>query len=261
VQREWQLKYDAAEAEQRLELDAQLESGILAQSNAEYLEKAALAAELFDDSTGFHVYRVGSMSREVGKAKGMDPHTCLLLEIGARQHDIGKGLIPESILNKPGKFTPEERAIMETHAAEGARLIREAGGGLPQMHIAEEIAHFHHEKFDGTGYPNKLKGTQIPLSARITAISDVFDALTHRRCYKEAWTLTDSLAEIKRGRGTHFDPELTDIFLAVVPTLIRETGDLESYLAAPAANSKFIKDRASINRELRGEEGVFDVRR
>lgn len=261
VQREWQLKYDAAEAEQRLELDAQLESGILAQSNAEYLEKAALAAELFDDSTGFHVYRVGSMSREVGKAKGMDPHTCLLLEIGARQHDIGKGLIPESILNKPGKFTPEERAIMETHAAEGARLIREAGGGLPQMHIAEEIAHFHHEKYDGTGYPNKLKGTQIPLSARITAISDVFDALTHRRCYKEAWTLTDSLAEIKRGRGTHFDPELTDIFLAVVPTLIRETGDLESYLAAPAANSKFIKDRASINRELRGEEGVFDVRR
>ena len=150
---------------------------------------------------------------------------------------------------------------METHAAEGARLIREAGGGLPQMHVAEEIAHFHHEKFDGTGYPLKLKGTQIPLSARVAAIADVFDALTHRRCYKEAWTLTDSLAEIQRGRGTHFDPELVDIFMAVVPKLIRETGDLEAYLAAPAANSKFIKDRAAINRELRGEDGVFDVRR
>jgi putative two-component system response regulator len=261
VQREWQLRYDAAEAEQRLELDAQLASGILAQSNAEYLEKAALAAELFDDATGYHVYRVGSMTREVAKAKGMDPHTCLLVEIAARQHDIGKVLVPESILNKPGRFTPEERAIMETHAAEGARLIREAGGGLPQMHIAEEIAHFHHEKYDGTGYPNKLKGTQIPLSARICALSDVFDALTHRRCYKEAWTITDALAEIQRGRGTHFDPELTDMFLALVPKLIRETGDLETFLAAPGANSKFIKDRAAINRELRGEDGVFDVRR
>ncbi|HQR21609.1 MAG TPA: HD domain-containing phosphohydrolase [Burkholderiaceae bacterium] len=261
VQREWQQRYDAAEAEQRLELDAQLASGILAQSNAEYLEKAALAAELFDDSTGFHVYRVGTMSSELAKAKGMDPHTRLLLEIAARQHDMGKLVVPESILNKPGRFTPEERAIMETHAAEGARLIREAGGGLPQMHIAEEIAHFHHEKFDGTGYPLKLKGSQIPLSARIVALADVFDALTHRRCYKEAWTITDALAEIKRGRGTHFDPELTDIFLGLVPKLIRETGDMESYLAAPGLNSKFIKDRAAINRELRGDDGVFDVRR
>ena len=93
-----------------------------------------------------------------------------------------------AILNKPGRFTPDERTIMETHAAEGARLIREMTTGGAQMHIAEEIAHFHHEKYDGSGYPNKLKGNQIPLSARITALSDVFDALTHRRCYKEAWT-------------------------------------------------------------------------
>jgi response regulator RpfG family c-di-GMP phosphodiesterase len=133
--------------------------------------------------------------------------------------------------------------------------------GGAQMHIAEEIAHFHHEKYDGTGYPNRLKGSQIPLSARITALSDVFDALTHRRCYKEAWTITDALAEIQRGRGSHFDPELTDIFMTVVPRLIRETGDLETYLAAPGVDSPFIKDRAAINRELRGDDGVFDVRR
>jgi len=261
AQREWNARYSAAEAEQRLELMEQLESGVLAKSSAEFLEAAALAAELYDDSTGYHVFRVGSMSSEVAKAFGMDKQTCGLIEVAARWHDIGKGVIPVSILNKPGRFTPDERTIMETHAAEGARLIREMTTGGAQMHIAEEIAHFHHEKFDGTGYPNRLHGSQIPLSARITALADVFDALTHRRCYKEAWTITDALAEIQRGRGSHFDPELTDIFMTVVPRLIRETGDLETYLAAPGVDSPFIKDRAAINRELRGDDGVFDVRR
>jgi putative two-component system response regulator len=261
AQREWNARYSAAEAEQRLELMAQLESGILAKSSAEFLEAAALAAELYDDSTGYHVFRVGTMSSEVAKAFGMDKQTCGLIEVAARWHDIGKGVIPVAILNKPGRFTPDERTIMETHAAEGARLIREMTTGGAQMHIAEEIAHFHHEKYDGTGYPNRLKGNQIPLSARITALADVFDALTHRRCYKEAWTITDALAEIQRGRGTHFDPELTDIFMTVVPRLIRESGDLETYLAAPGVDSPFIKDRAAINRELRGDDGVFDVRR
>jgi HD-GYP domain-containing protein (c-di-GMP phosphodiesterase class II) len=261
AQREWNARYSAAEAEQRLELMSQLESGVLAKSSAEFLEAAALAAELYDDSTGYHVFRVGSMSSEVAKAFGMDKQTCGLIEVAARWHDIGKGVIPVAILNKPGRFTPDERTIMETHAAEGARLIREMTTGGAQMHIAEEIAHFHHEKYDGTGYPNRLKGSQIPLSARITALSDVFDALTHRRCYKEAWTITDALAEIQRGRGSHFDPELTDIFMTVVPRLIRETGDLETYLAAPGVDSPFIKDRAAINRELRGDDGVFDVRR
>jgi putative two-component system response regulator len=261
AQREWNARYSAAEAEQRLELMSQLESGVLAKSSAEFLEAAALAAELYDDSTGYHVFRVGTMSSEVAKAFGMDKQTCGLIEVAARWHDIGKGVIPVAILNKPGRFTPDERTIMETHAAEGARLIREMTTGGAQMHIAEEIAHFHHEKYDGTGYPNRLKGSQIPLSARITALADVFDALTHRRCYKEAWTITDALAEIQRGRGSHFDPELTDIFMTVVPRLIRETGDLETYLAAPGVDSPFIKDRAAINRELRGDDGVFDVRR
>jgi putative two-component system response regulator len=261
AQREWNARFSSAEVEQRLELMEQLNSGVLSKSSAEFLEAASLAAELYDDSTGYHVFRVGTMSREIARASGVDENTCSLIEVAARFHDVGKGVVPVSILNKPGRFTPEERAIMETHAAEGARLIRELGAGGAQMHIAEEIAHFHHEKFDGTGYPNRLKGSQIPLSARITALADVFDALTHRRCYKEAWTITDSLREIEAGRGKHFDPELADVFLAVVPRLMRETGDLETYLAAPGANSTFIKDRAEINRELRGDDGVFDVRR
>jgi len=261
LEREWQGRLEAAEHAQQREILAQMDSGVLAQSTAEYLEKASIAAELFDDTTGYHVFRVGAMAREIARLKGIDPTTCTLLEIGARQHDIGKMTVPEEILNKPGKFTPAERAIMETHAAEGARLIREAGKGLPQMHIAEEIAHHHHERWDGTGYPVRLRGSQIPLSARVTAIADVFDALTHRRCYKEAWTIRDSLAEISRGRGTHFDPELTDIFLDLVPRLMREHGDLEAFLCEPAANCRFIKDREAINRELRGEMDALDVRR
>lgn len=261
VRREWDERYAQAEAEQRKELDQQLASGALLASQTEFLEKAALAAELYDDSTGYHVYRVGSMAREMARAAGMDEQTSFLVEVGARQHDIGKVVVPEAILNKPGRFTPEERAVMETHAEAGAKLIRETAGNMPQMHIAEEIAHGHHEKWDGTGYPRKLKGTQIPLSARITAIADVFDALTHRRCYKEAWTVTDALKEIANGRGTHFDPHLTDIFFRVVNRLTRETGDLESFLIAPAANNSFIKDREAINRELRGQDGIFELRR
>jgi len=261
VEKQWRERQQAADSAQQRELADQMHSAAVVQSLADYLEKASVAAELFDDTTGYHVYRVGSMVREIAKAYGLDENTCLLLEIGARQHDIGKGLIPESILNKPGKFTPAERTIMETHAAEGARMIREASNGLAQMHVAEDIAHCHHEKWDGTGYPRQLVGGQIPLSARITAIADVFDALTHRRSYKEAWTLNQALEEIKRGRGTHFDPELTDIFLDLVPRLIRRHGDLESYLAEPAANCDFIQDRASLNRQLRGEDGIFEVRR
>lgn len=259
VEREWADRLAAAEDAQQRELRAQMDSGMLAKSAAEYLEKASIAAELFDDVTGYHVFRVGAMAREIAKRRGIDEHTCMLLELGARQHDIGKVMIPESILNKPGKFTPTERQIMETHAAEGARLIREAAKGLPQMHIAEEIAHHHHERWDGTGYPVRLKGSQIPLSARITAIADVFDALSHRRPYKEAWTITESLAEISRGRGTHFDPELTDIFLDLVPGLMQQHADIEAFLCEPAANCTFIHDREAINRELR-EVNAFDRR-
>lgn len=122
-------------------------------AKAAYLEKVSIGAELHDDETGFHVYRVGSMVRELAQSMGTDPQTCRLLELGARQHDIGKLAVPESIMNKPGAFEPEERAIMETQAAEGARIIRELSKGLPQKHTAEEIAHAHHEKC-GTGYPS-----------------------------------------------------------------------------------------------------------
>jgi putative two-component system response regulator len=223
-------------------------------------ERASVGAELHDDETGFHVFRVGTMSRELGRAFGMSEDTCQVMDYAARLHDLGKISLPEGLLMKPGKFTPAERSIMETHTTEGARLIREGSKGLVPMHIAEEIALGHHEKFDGTGYPNKLKGNLIPISARIVALADVFDALTHARCYKSAWTIDDSLREISAQRGKHFDPDLTDLFLKLVPDMLRKHGDIESYLSASGRNNPFIRDRAAINRELRGDGGLFDGR-
>jgi putative two-component system response regulator len=223
-------------------------------------ERASVGAELHDDETGYHVFRVGTMSRELARAFGMREDTCQVMDYAARLHDLGKISLPEGLLMKPGKFTPAERSIMETHTTEGARLIREGSHNLVPMHIAEEIALGHHEKFDGSGYPNKLKGNLIPMTARIVALADVFDALTHARCYKPAWTIDDSLREIAAQRGRHFDPDLTDLFLKLVPDMMRQRGDLESYLSASGRSNPFIRDRAAINRELRGDGGIFDGR-
>ena len=200
------------------------------------------------------------MARELARAFGMPEDTCQVIDYAARLHDVGKIVLPEGLLMKPGKFTPGERAIMETHTTEGARLIRDGSNGLVPMHIAEEIALGHHEKWDGSGYPNKLKGHLIPMSARIVALADVFDALTHARCYKPAWTIDESLREIANQRGKHFDPELTDLFLRLVPELMHQHGDFEAYLSASGRTNPFIRDRAAINRELRGDGGIFDGR-
>jgi putative two-component system response regulator len=223
------------------------------------LEKNTVAAELHDDDTGEHCYRVGALAKELAMKKGMDPEMCTLIDLSARLHDIGKLRVPDSILLKPGRFTPEERAIMEKHCEHGWELIGE--GGLAQLFVAQEIALNHHERWDGTGYPNRRQGSMIPLAARVTALADVFDALTHRRCYKEAWSVPDSLREIASLRGKHFDPELTDLFLELVPHLQALHGDLDGYLGQEARKNDFITDRERVARELKADLGTFDVRR
>jgi len=237
---------------QRLEMDVLHEC-------MQVLEKNTVAAELHDDETGEHCYRVGALARELALKKGMDADMCTLIDLSARLHDIGKLRIPDSILLKPGRFTPEERAIMSKHCEHGWELIAE--GGLKQLFVAQEIALNHHERWDGTGYPNGRKGTMIPLAARVATLADVFDALTHRRCYKHAWLVEDALREIARLRGTHFDPELTDIFLEMIPQLQARHANLDAYLGAEARKNDFIADRARIARELKTEMGTFDVRR
>lgn len=222
------------------------------------LEKNTVAAEMHDDETGEHCYRVGALAKELALKNGMDTEMCTLIDLSARLHDIGKLHVPDSILLKPGPFTAEERAIMGKHCEHGWKLIGE--GGLKQLFLAQEIALNHHERWDGTGYPNRRQGTMIPLAARVAALADVFDALTHRRCYKVAWSVDDALQEIARLRGRHFDPELTDLFLALVPELQARHGNLDAYLGAEARKSDFIKDRTQVARELKRKLGTFDLR-
>ncbi len=170
------------------------------------------AAESRSRETANHVRRVGIIASMLGRLHGLDENVCELLTYAAPLHDIGKIGIPDAILNKPGKHTPEEAVIMRSHAELGARLL--AGSRRPVFRLAGEIALTHHENFDGSGYPNGLVRNDIPVAGRITALADVFDALGSRRCYKEAWPDEAIHEFISAQRGIKFDPELTDLLFA-----------------------------------------------
>jgi len=216
----------------------------LFKARVEAMERLAVAAELRDDSTGEHSYRVGRMACLLAKEAGCDDETIFMIDIAARLHDVGKIGIPDGILLKPSGFNPSERLVMEMHAEIGADVL--ARSEIPHIKMAEEIARHHHERWDGRGYPAKIGGQEIPLAARITALADVYDALTHKRPYKQAWTVEASLSEILSLRGKHFDPELTDLFLALVSRLRREHRDLDYHLGEAARASPFIQARGKI---------------
>jgi putative two-component system response regulator len=213
------------------------------------LEQQSVAAELHDDVTGRHCYRVGRLASLLAREIGLEDDVCFLIDLAARLHDIGKLAVPDALLLKPGALTPEERAIMETHTVAGAQIL--ARSEVPHMHVAEAIARHHHERWDGSGYPDRLAGFAIPIAARVTALADVFDALTHERPYKRAWGVDEALREIAALRARHFDPALTDVFLALVPRLQREVGDLDAYLGAEAEHSPFVQAREQVARALR----------
>ena len=225
----------------------------LMRSRIEMLERLAVTAELRDDSTGEHSYRVGRLASLLGQEYGCDDQTCFMLDLAARLHDIGKIGIPDGILLKPDRLTEAEREIMKTHTTVGAELL--AQSEIPHMQMAEDIARFHHEWWDGSGYPNGIGHAAIPIAARITALADVFDALTHRRPYKEPWPVARALEEIAYLKGHQFDPELTDLFLALIRRLQREVGDLDEYLGAAARLSPFIRAREKIATTLRRSDG------
>jgi putative two-component system response regulator len=257
----------AAEGEldtRRSVLRVQLGERELMKSRIAMLEQQSVAAELHDDTTGEHCYRVGRLASILAKEYGLEDDVCFMIDLAARMHDIGKLAVPDSILLKPGRLTDGEREIMQQHTLAGAELL--AKSNIPQMHVAEEIARHHHEWWNGKGYPHRLAGTGIPIAARISAIVDVFDALTHVRPYKPAWPVSQAMHEIRTLRGVQFDPDVTDLFMQLVPRLQREVGDLDEYLGAEAKNSPFIQARAKIARALKGEDGGginvnFDVRR
>jgi putative two-component system response regulator len=221
----------------------------LMKSRIEMLERLAVTAELRDDTTGEHSYRVGRLSSLLAQEFGCDENTVFMVDLAARLHDIGKIGIPDGILLKAGRLNDAEMKLMQTHAMIGSEIL--AQSNVPHMKMAEEIARFHHEHWAGSGYPFGIGESAIPLAARITALADVFDALTHRRPYKEAWTVEAALTEIARLKGKQFDPELTDLFLALVPRLQREVGDLDGFLGQAARESRFIQARRKIAETLK----------
>lgn len=195
----------------------------LFRSRIEMLERLAVTAELRDDSTGEHSYRVGKLSALLAQEFGCDDDTCYMMELAARLHDIGKIGVPDAILLKPDKLNDAERQIMRTHTTVGAELLSKSN--IPHMQMAEEIARHHHEWWDGSGYPGNLSGSAIPLAARITALADVFDALTHRRPYKIAWPVEAALDEIAELKGSQFDPQLCDLFIVLVGGMIAPSAE------------------------------------
>jgi putative two-component system response regulator len=216
----------------------------LFKSRIEMLERLAVTAELRDDSTGEHSYRVGKLAALLAQEFGCDEHTCYMIDLAARLHDIGKIGVPDAILLKPDKLNEAERQIMRTHTTVGAELLSKSN--IPELMMAEQIARHHHEWWDGSGYPGNLSGSAIPLAARITALADVYDALTHRRPYKIAWPVDAALDEIARLKGRQFEPELCDLFIVLVERLRRDHLDLDSFLGQAASGSPFLQARSRI---------------
>ncbi len=198
----------------------------------------ARLAEVRDPETGNHLLRTQNYVRTLAERlrtsprfeATMTPKFVGILAKSAPLHDIGKVGIPDTILLKPGKLTPEEWVVMQTHAKLGSDAIeaaeRDAERAIDFLGTAKEIAHWHHEKWDGSGYPDGLAGDAIPASARLMALADVFDALISRRCYKEPFTIDKTTAILVEGRGKHFDPEVVDAFVAERDTFI---GIAETY--------------------------------
>jgi len=189
----------------------------LRESRLEIVQRLGLAAEYKDNETGLHVIRMSHFSRILGLAAGMTEAEADDLLHAAPMHDVGKIGIPDRILQKPGPLDPDEWKIMQSHATIGAEIIGEHPNGM--LALARNIALTHHEKWDGNGYPKGLKGEEIPLEGRITAIADVFDALTSVRPYKKAWTEEEALDFLVQQKGKHFDPALVDLFLGQMPAI------------------------------------------
>lgn len=181
--------------------------------------RLSMAAEYKDEDTGEHTKRIGHFSAAIAEKLGHDPHFVETVLYAAPLHDIGKIGIPDRILLKPGKLDDDEWKIMRSHAEIGSLIL--ADSEVDYMQMAYTAAKTHHEKWDGSGYPQGLRGEDIPLIGRIVAVVDVFDALMSKRPYKRAFSLEESLNIIKEGRGHHFDPQIVDLFLDNIDDILR----------------------------------------
>jgi putative two-component system response regulator len=190
----------------------------LSETRLEIIRRLGRAAEYRDNETGLHIIRMSQYSALLGQAAGLSDAECEMLLNASPMHDIGKIGIPDRILLKPGKFEPDEWEVMKTHATIGAGIL--SGHHSELMEMARTIAISHHEKWDGSGYPNGLAGEAIPLAGRIVAVCDVFDALTSVRPYKHAWNVEESMTYITMHSGRHFDPALAQCFQEIMPEIL-----------------------------------------
>jgi putative two-component system response regulator len=204
----------------------------LRNSRLDVIRRLGYAAECRDNETGEHIVRMSRYCAVLARAMGMNDEQCDLVMATTPLHDVGKIAIPDAILLKPGPLTPEEWVVMKSHPTIGGEIL--SGGDSPFLKMAETIARFHHERWDGTGYPDKIKGEDIPLVARICSVCDVFDALTSDRPYKKAWSVDDAVKEIRKMSGANFDPAVVDAFMAVLP----EVRAIKSEVDARANESK-----------------------
>ncbi len=190
----------------------------LTRTRKQIVERLGRASEYRDNETGMHVMRMSRYSRQLALAAGMSQEEASLLLLAASMHDVGKLGIPDAILLKPGKLNEPEWRIMIRHVEIGGSIIGDDPSDLMQMALT--VALMHHEKWDGTGYPNGIAGEDIPLVGRIVAIADVFDALTSHRPYKKPWPLEDTLEYLRAQAGIQFDPALVELFMGIVPEIL-----------------------------------------
>jgi putative two-component system response regulator len=234
------------------EKDAELREKIAAQSvgarQGDLLEQMAFTAEMRDDPTGEHCYRVAKLAALIARERGDTTDVCQTIDFAARLHDIGKVAIPDTIMQKATPLTDGERQILQTHAATGAELLSKAKMSYSEM--AEEIARHHHERWDGNGYPDGISGSAIPLPARIVAVCDAYDALTHQKAYRRAFSSDEAISEILRGRDLQFDPAIVDVFVPLIQRLREEHADLDGFLAEAAKNTSLNIARQKIAESL-----------
>ncbi len=205
-------------------LELQERSLELEETRMETIYRLGRAAEFRDNDTGMHVVRMSRFSEKLAQGFGLDKNECDLILNASPMHDVGKIGIPDRVLLKPGKLNAEEWEVMKTHSAIGAQILSRGTHTLTKM--AKTIALCHHEKWDGSGYPNGLSGTNIPLPARIVSIADCFDALTSERPYKTAWSVEDAVKEMDRVTGACFDPELMKVFHQILPEILKLKDEL-----------------------------------
>ncbi len=184
----------------------------------EVIRRLGRAAEYRDDMTGYHIIRMSRYSQLLALAAGMGEKEAEVLLNASPMHDIGKIGIPDNVLLKPGKLDLEEWKIMQTHVDIGVEIL--SGSNSALMDMAAEVAQNHHEKWDGSGYPCALTGENIPLTGRVVAVADVFDALTTERPYKKAWPIEEAIEFLKDQSGKHFDPRLVELFLEILPDIL-----------------------------------------